>query len=268
MTTNEITALRAIAAFLVAGCYVATTARLAERFGSKIGGLIIALPSTVFVGIVFITWQEGHSGLREVSAVLPVTVAAATVFLTVFIRLSSRGLLVAYTAAVAAWLAITVPVGLTHFHNFPIAIALSIGIFAVTTMAFRHTPHRAARPIKQSWRLILVRFAVAGSVACVTVIIARLAGPIWGGICASFPAVFSASLFLMARSQGIEFTASLGRTMIVGCMANVVFGIAIWIFSAWMGSVQTIALAYACALLFGLWAYRFLIEALGRTHRQ
>lgn len=111
---------------------------------------------------------------------------------------------------------------------------------------------------------MLVRFAIAATIAAAVVIVARAAGPIWGAVCASFPAVFCASLFLTTRAHGIEFTTSLGRTMIVGCMANVVFGICVRVLSEWMGSLPTIVLAHAVTLLFGLWAYRFLIEALGR----
>lgn len=264
MSGGEITALRAAVAFIVAGGYVATMARVAERFGSKLGGLILALPSTVLVGISFIAVSEGHSGLRDASAVLPITIAAATIFLTVFIRLCRFGLLAAYSGSIAAWLLVTVPVAITHFRSFPIAIALSFIIFTLTTMAFRHVPHRSAKPMTQSWKLMAVRFVVAGNIAAATVIVARLAGPIWGAVCASFPAVFSASLFLMAKTHGIEFTTSLGRTMIIGCMANVVFGICVRGFSEWMSSLPTIGLAYAVTLLFGVWAYRFLIEALGQ----
>lgn len=262
MTPNEITALRAAIAFVVAGSYVVVMARMAEKFGSKVGGLLLALPSTIFVGISFITWQQGHQGLRSASAVLPATIAAAAIFLVVFVMLSKRGLVVSYVSATLVWLAITLPLALLHVHNVYFTTSIGVLLLAVAVYFFRHVPHRSARPIQQSLRLQLLRFSVAGSVTAATVVVARFAGPTWAAVCGSFPAVFAATLFLMSTSQGIEFTSSLGRTMIVGNMANVVFGLSIFVISIWLGSVTTIALAYVCSLLFGAFAFRFLIDAL------
>src|SRR5438874_2476052 len=100
MTDGGLMMVRAVAAFLVAGTYVATMARLAEKFGSKLGGLVLALPSTVLVGISFIAWSEGHQALQRSSAMLPVSIAAATVFLAAFIRLSQYGSVASYVGAI------------------------------------------------------------------------------------------------------------------------------------------------------------------------
>jgi hypothetical protein len=262
---DETVALRAIAAFVVAGGYVTTMARLVEHLGSKLGGLLLALPSTVLVGVTFIAWSEGHDGLRQASAVLPVTVAAATVFLAVFIRFSRFGLAAGYVGAIAAWLAITVPIAATHLDNVAIATALSVLIFGSTIAFFRHVPHRSVKLTGHSWRRSATRFVVAGAVAASTVVVAHYAGSVWGAVCASFPAVFSASLYLMTKAHGIDFTASLGRTMTFGCMANAVFGLSIWIFCHWISSAAAIAVAYATALLFAAIAHRHLIELFGRN---
>lgn len=45
MTAGELTAIRCAAAFVIAETYVATMALVAEHFGSKVGGLLLALPS-------------------------------------------------------------------------------------------------------------------------------------------------------------------------------------------------------------------------------
>lgn len=265
MTDAQMTALRAAAAFLVTGGYVMTMARLAERVGSKLGGLILALPSVILVGVIFIAWSEGHEALRAASAILPATIAAATVFLAVFIRLSRFGLLASYTGAIVVWLAITIPLAMSGLDNVLGSVGIAIVIFAITISIFRHTPHRAARPLSRSLRTSLVRFGIAGTSSAATVVVSYLAGPTWGAVCASYPAVFSASLYLMTKAQGIEFTASLGRTMVIGCMANSVFGCAVWISARWLSSAPAIIVSYIAALLFGALAHRYLIDALGKT---
>ena len=40
--------------FLVGGCWVTLTTIIAEKFGSKIGGLLGGLPSTIVVSLLFI----------------------------------------------------------------------------------------------------------------------------------------------------------------------------------------------------------------------
>lgn len=54
--------------------------------------------------------------------------------------------------------------------------------------------------------------------------------------------------------------------MIVGCMANVVFGVAIRIFTVALSSVLSIALAYACTLVFGFFAYHVIIDLLAKKN--
>jgi uncharacterized membrane protein (GlpM family) len=265
MSPDEVTALRTLIAFLVAGSYVVVMTRMAEKFGSKAGGLLLALPSTIFVGVSFIAWQRGHDGLRQASAVLPTTIAAAAIFLVTFVVLSKRGLAVAYAGATVVWLAITFPLAFFRVHDVYVTTVFGVLLLTLAVAFFRHTPHRTARPIRTSVGLQALRFSVAGGVTGATVVVARFAGSTWAAVCGSFPAVFAATLFLMSMSQGIEFTTSLGRTMIVGNAANVVFAISIYVASVWLGSVPTIALAYLCSLLFAVVAYRYFIDLIGRA---
>lgn len=258
MDESTVVAFRAIAAFLVGGIYVATMARCAERFGSKAGGLLLAMPSTILVGVSFIAWSEGTAALHDAASILPATISAAVLFLIAFVNLARRSLLLAYLGAIGCWLAVTVPFASLEVHNLAVSCLVAVGLFSVGILAFRKVPHRSTKAASQSFRMLAMRFCVAGAVSAATVIVAHLAGPFWGGVCASYPAVFSASLFILVRSHGVEFTTSVGRTMIFGGIANAVFAVVIYALTVFMPAGPAIALAYLASIAFALVAHRLL----------
>lgn len=264
MDETTLTVVRAAVAFLVGGAYVAAMARAAEHLGSKTGGLLLAMPSTIFVGVSFIAWSEGTDALHQATSILPATIAAAVLFLIAFVNLARRSLLLAYVGAIGVWLAITVPFASLEIHNLGVATAIAVLLFGVGVFAFRSVPHRTTKAVRQSARLLAMRFCVAGLVSAATVVVAHFAGAFWGGVCASYPAVFSASLFILVRSHGVEFTTSVGRTMIFGGMANAVFALALYGLTSSMPAAPSIALAYAAAIVFAVVAHRFLIESVAR----
>lgn len=263
MSDGELLALRLVVGFVVAGSFVATMAWIAERFGSKLGGFLLALPVTSVVALVVIVISQGSAALVDVVAPMPATFAASAVFLMVFARLSKQGLVVAYLGAITAWLGLTVPIAVFELSDFRLAIVTAVVLLSIVTWFFRHVPHRQPRRMPKSVGLTTVRFLIAGTVSALAILAANVLGPIWAAVFASFPAAFSSSLILLTRTQGIEFSTSLGRTMAVGSVTSVMFTVVLYLYASTIGGLSSIVAAYVTTLFLAGVSYRYLLDAVG-----
>jgi hypothetical protein len=234
-------------------------ARVSERFGSKLGGLLVALPSTALVGLGFIAWGQGQSAISEATSVMPATVAASTIFLVVFSLLYRYGLLIAYFSGIIIWFGLNIPVVALKLHNFGIALLISAILLSISITFFHHQPHRTLAPLKADKLDLIIRAVFAGSFIALAVACSKLLGPVWGGLFASFPAAFSAVVLIFSRAHGSDFTASVSRTMVNGGMVNVVFVSAVHFLVSSLGSAASILTGYLICLVFAAFSYRYII---------
>ena len=71
--------------FLVAGIWIAFATVLSERFGSKIGGLIACMPSTIVVSLFFIGITQTPEFAAAATNAVPLGETVSCIFLFVFI---------------------------------------------------------------------------------------------------------------------------------------------------------------------------------------
>jgi hypothetical protein len=76
--------------FLVGGIWVTLSSVAAERFGSKVGGLIGGLPSTIVVTLLFIGLTQTPERAAESAIIVPLVMGVNGIFVTVFIFLSRQ----------------------------------------------------------------------------------------------------------------------------------------------------------------------------------
>ncbi|MBN1224817.1 MAG: DUF3147 family protein, partial [Candidatus Aminicenantes bacterium] len=53
---TKIFLIKLVLSFFVGGAWVAAATLIADKYGTKIGGIIIGLPSTLLVSLFFIGW--------------------------------------------------------------------------------------------------------------------------------------------------------------------------------------------------------------------
>ena len=257
--SDEAFLLRVILSFLVGGIYIAVMARMSEKFGSKLGGLLIALPGATLVGLGFIAWIQGPAALTEATEMMPATLAVSTIFLVIFSLLYRFGLLAAYFGAMFVWFTLSSAIVTLDFENMAVAFLIAAVLFTTSISFFHHEPHRTLPAVKGGPWTLLIRALFAGSFVALAVICSRWLGPVWGGLFASFPAAFSAVILIFGRAHGREFTASTSRTMVNGVLANVVFVTGIHFMALSFGSAVSIVLAYLICLVFAVFSYRYII---------
>ena len=64
--------LNVFLSFVLAGTWISFATILAEKFGSKIGGLIANLPSNILISYLFIALTSSPEFVAEISVSLPI----------------------------------------------------------------------------------------------------------------------------------------------------------------------------------------------------
>jgi hypothetical protein len=213
---NAVFILNLALAFLIGGFWVAGTTLAADRFGSRIGGFIAALPSTVVVALFFIGWGQGLDAAVRAATVVPLSFANTGLFLLWFTILGRRAFGRGLGIGLGLWLAFSTAIVLVRPSRLGPSVAVYLLVAAVSWLAFHkldvtcapdcvHRHHSAAATVS--------RGVIGGLLVAATVALSKLAGPLFGGISAAFPAVFLTSLFFGYREHGLAFSRAMAVAM-------------------------------------------------------
>jgi hypothetical protein len=209
-------AIRVVASFVVAGIWIGAATLIAERHGSKIGGLVGNLPSTIVVSFIFITLTQNLLFTTKAAQAVPVGMTIDTVFMLLFILGARVNLATGITVSLAGWLAMAYAasrLGLPSWLTGSIiCIAACAGVFLVMERGLRFRT-QSARLIRYSPGQIVARMVLAGTVVAVSVIVANFAGPYWTGLFSTFPAVMLSTLTILYMVQGWAFSAGTAKVL-------------------------------------------------------
>ncbi|GEM_PF-866598 len=248
--------LKVALSFFVGGAYVSGILWFSERLGSRIGGAIAGIPSTLFISLAFISVTEGSKAARSATTIIPIMIVAALFYGWIFIQVASlyktaRRHLWATIGATLAWLLVSVGIrALFSGVNFAyIVLAAVIGIGAFYAY-FRRFPPVQPKKISLPHAIYVTRFLTAGLVIAGAVLAARLLGPLWGGVVSSFPATIASSLYFLNKSQGCAFTKSFVRHLPFAFVSTILFIIVLHQTLTRMPTFASFAIGMASALAY------------------
>lgn len=217
---------RLLLSFIIAGGWVSMTSLLAEKLGSKIGGLVASLPSVIVVSLVFISIDRGAAFAAETARAVPMGMLINTGFLFTFIATARLGPFKAMGLSLLAWLVLT----LSALALPPIGLLLgSLLYYAGTALAFivveyplrvRSVPKQA---ISFRWQTFVLRALFAGSVVASAVGLSRIAPPYLTGIIAAFPAVMLTTMTILTKVRGAAFASATGKVMLISMSSVIVY---------------------------------------------
>ena len=219
-------------AFLVGGAWVAASTLAADRFGSRVGGFIAALPSTVVVALFFIGWGQGLDAAVRAAGIVPLSFANTGLFLLWFTLLAKRRFGRPLAAALFLWFVFATAIVFFRPAHLAPSVAIYLLTAAASWLVFRrldfsggagqaHRHHSAA--------VVAIRALFGGVLVAASVVLSKVAGPLFGGISAAFPAVFLSSLFFGYREHGLSFAKAMAVAMWrIGIVAIPAFALAAW----------------------------------------
>ncbi|PWB50190.1 MAG: hypothetical protein C3F13_17130 [Anaerolineales bacterium] len=210
--------------FVVGSLWVTLTTLSAERFGSKVGGLIGGLPSTVVIALLFIGITQSPAIAAEATTSMPLAQGLNGLFVLVFILIIRRGLSAALITSLLVWFINATILYLLDLQSFLVSLAGWLILLAFSYLAverWMRISSQGKQTISYQPSQLVWRALFGGSVISLAVIMGKLGGPLLGGIFGSFPAMFLSTLVITARTGGGDFSRSVGKSMLVSGLINV-----------------------------------------------
>lgn len=255
--------IKLILSFVVGGLYTIISTVAADKFGPKIGGLIGGLPSTALFGLFFIGWTQNSQASAEATILLPASLGLSCLFIVIYICFVKHNVWLALFGSIFLWGIGAYILVASHITNFFISIVIFlvfyfIGYFFVTRV-FSITSGKG-NTITYSPGILLLRGFISGVIIALSVVIAKVGGPVLGGMFASFPAMFTSTFLITYFAHGASFSTAVAKSslfalvsillfVIVARYAFVPFGI-VW------GSLVALAASYVYAYLL----YKFALK--------
>ncbi len=216
--------LKLFLSFIVGSVWITSVTVVAERFGSRIGGFIGGLPSTIVVALVFIGLTQSTEAASQAAVMIPLVMGINGFFILVFLALVKHGLIKALLSALAFWFMLILLLILSGLHGFWLSLVVWIGSLVICLYIVERVmsiPHKSGIRVPYTLRQIVTRGLVSGLIISMAVLVTRLTGPTVGGIFSNFPVIFMSTLFITHQTGGAGFSRSVARTLMFSAMINV-----------------------------------------------
>jgi hypothetical protein len=241
---------RVVLSFFIAGGWIGAATIIAEKLGSRVGGLIANLPSNILIGLLFIAITQDISFVKQAIPGIPVGMLIDTVFLAIFIVALKYGVILSVLASLISWFLLAYLANEFGFNN----LAVNVLFYFIFTAGIYYLLKRRMNfptptSIKKKYRTsqILIRSVFAGSVVASVIIIAQFSPPYLVGIVAAFPAVLLSTMVILVLNQNKEFAQATGKVLILSSSNIVIYGIAVYFcypaIGLWWGTLVSFLVA-------------------------
>ena len=215
--------------FALSALVVILVTIIAEKYGTKTGGVIGTLPSTIIIAFLFIALDKGVSFASDSVAIVPAEMGFNLIFLLLFALLAHRTLPVALFGALLGWIVLTIGIYYTNLTSIIVSLVVYLVCFLISFLILdkkkkitsQDTIKAHYTPLK-----LLGRSLIAGIVIAIAVTFSNL-GTMLSGIFSVFPAIFLSTMLISLREHGPRFTGAMAKGMIFGSPSVVSYAVGI-----------------------------------------
>ena len=200
--------------FICGGIAIALQTLLAERSSIQWRGVVLSIPSTLAIGLLFIGITQSPDVIPEATIIIPAVIGVVYLFVAVFGWFVRFGLWSGLMGAFVVWV-----IGASALVLFPPASLLTsiiIGLICIIIgygVSYRLPKSGKLRSFPLNSKQIAGRSVIGGTVIGVAVLLANTLGPIWGGLFATFPAAFTSTFIIYYYIQGRQSISMVARSL-------------------------------------------------------
>lgn len=246
--------IKLVLSFLVGGTWVTTATLIADKYGTKIGGIIIGLPSTLLVSLFFIGWTQSPGVAVEATTIVPIIGAVNALFLVVYIALLRAKFWLALSGSLLFWTMFSFALVFLKFSNFPLSLIIYLIVVFISYFIIEKgigVKSESARKIEHTFGSLLFRGFLSGMIIALAVVMGKIGGPLLGGMFAMFPAMFLSTLLITYFSHGPLFSSAVMKAAILSAASVVFFGILVRYtyipLGLWWGTLFSIIISFSFA---------------------
>ncbi len=265
---EDIFILKLVSSFVVGGLWIAGATFIAEYFGTKIGGIIGGLPSTVLMALYFIGETQGKEQLYETTGLFPLTYSLNAVLMITYVILARNGTIAGISGAISVWLLCQSLLFYLKLGSFIFSIVswlffLLLSYIVLEKILKVRSVQQATIPF--SLIHLLWRAFFSGFIISLAVFMGRIGGPMMGSIFSAFPAGFVCTLIITARSVNVNFSRSLAAHLLMSGLINcVVFALILRFTLGCFSLPAGTAVAYLISVVCAYITYLFSRKGLNR----
>ncbi len=208
---------------IIGGSWVTVTTVIAERLGPKLGGLIGGMPSTALVSFLFIALTQSTQVAVTATTIVPASVGFYCFFFLSYLQITKFGFYKALALSLIIWFIFAVFAITIDIQDIWASVLIWL-IFVTSSVWFVLTKIKLkpVNTIKISYTptIILGRAMLAGIIISTAVFMAKLAGPVWGGVLSTFPALTISTLLIVRKTAGLEFTRHIMKNIFISITIN------------------------------------------------
>jgi len=114
--------------FILSALIVILITVIAEKYGTKTGGILGTLPSTIIIAFIFIAFNKGVDFASQSVAVVPAEIGINLVFVLLFVLLAYRSIIIALIVSMGVWAILSTALYFLDITN----IFFSLFIFVIS----------------------------------------------------------------------------------------------------------------------------------------
>jgi hypothetical protein len=243
--------------FLLSAFVVILIMFIAERYGSKTGGILGTLPSTIVVAFVFIAITKGTEFAADAAAVVPAELGINVIFLLIFAVLVHRSPLFAFIATFCIWIFLSSLLVIFQLNNIFLSVCIYLVSVVFTFLILEHKKKINSKgqvTVTYTLKKILTRGILAGIVIAIAVLLSNV-NSIISGIFSVFPAILSSTLLICVREHGADFAAGMAKSMAIGISSVAIYATIIHFLYPLYGIALGSIIAYMLSFFLTLMIY-------------
>lgn len=246
--------IQIIIPFILSAIIVVTVTIIAERYGTKVGGILGTLPHLIIIAFVFIALNKDEEFASRAASVVPIEVGINIMFLFLFAHFSNRSLVTCLTISLAAWLACSVALVIIDFHDIYLSLVAFGACWITAVILFERVKgigSVAQVKVEYTWKKLIARGSLAGVVIAFAVVMSNV-GSVLSGIFSVFPAMFLSTMIISHREHGPKFVSGLAKSMIFGTPSVTSYAVGVHFLYPEVGIIWGTLTSAVIAIVIGL----------------
>ncbi|OGG00211.1 hypothetical protein A2Y99_03250 [Candidatus Gottesmanbacteria bacterium RBG_13_37_7] len=243
--------------------FVVVSTNIAERVSGKLGGLIVGLPSTAVISLLFIGLTQGVAKAMIASAIVPFSSGLYCFYFITFLLLTKKGFSIGFIGSLIIWFLFATISSIYSPNSIIASVIVWLLLETVCiwwTVNNIHINHSLI-PKRIISSPLWLKAILTGSVIGLIVIIGKVAGPRWGGIFATFPALTISTFLITIKSGGVEFTRLIAKNILISTTTTIsIFAILCYFLYPIIGVILGTVLAYLGLLVISAPFYFLVFE--------
>lgn len=250
--------IQTVLPFFLSAFIVVLITVIAERYGTKTGGILGTLPSTIVIAFIFISINKDVTFASRSAAVVPAELGINLLFLFFFAVFAYRSTFLALAASMSIWAILSSLLYFFSLENIFISLAvyfLSLILTFTLLEKVKKVESKGKVKVHYTPLKIAYRGLLAGTIIAIAVFLSNL-NSVLSGIFSVFPAILSSTMIISIREHGPDFTAGMAKSMIFGISSVMVYATSIHLLYPIFGLIMGTVYAYIISFLTTIFLFK------------